>query len=287
MRLTSGTTLLLCILEAATLLPPDIPKGDVVAPKEAIRFPDFGPAPAPAPKPNPGEPQAIPTLTAETLYVIDSDTPFLVFASPPELVTLTKEAGPLRIRGKFIDSPPGSKVETRNFAGKQVVTIEANGVGRVEIIVIPAGATEEKSAIRKLIDVNNGAQPPPGPNPPGPTPPGPTPGPTTSFHVIWVHDALATLPQSQVSVMDAESVRIYLTANTTKDGQYAGWRRWDKNTDASNETATFKALWKEVKPQLTVIPCVVVERNGKADILPFPASPAEAIKLFDKYKGAK
>ena len=40
-----------------------------------------------------------------------------------------------------------------------------------------------------------------------------------------------------------------------------------------------------MKPKLTALPCVVVEVNGKADILPFPASANAAIEIFRKYKG--
>lgn len=277
MRLPRALLLPLFALAASALLaadpaPAPTPKADEkVAP--AIRFPDFGPAPAPAPKPNPGEPQAIPTLTAETLYVIDSDTPFLVFASPPELVTLTKEAGPLRIRGKFIDSPPGSKVETRNFSGKQIITIEANGVGRVEIIAIPAGATEEKSAIRKLIDVNNGAQPPP--------------QPVTSFRVIFVVESMDTLPPGVLAVSDAKAVRDYLTAKCTKEGEWPGWRRYDPDANVANEQPTMKALWAAVKPKLTTNRALVIEVNGKADILPYPANATECLATLKKYAEGK
>jgi hypothetical protein len=128
-----------------------------------------------------------------------------------------------------------------------------------------------------------GPRPPPGPNPPEPIPP--TPQPVTSFRVIFVYESGDTLPVGQAAVMDAKAVRDYLGANTTRDGNTAGWRRYDKDISLTNETPTFKALWEAVKTKLTVVPCVAIEVNGKVDILPFPATPAEAVALFRKYRG--
>ena len=46
-----------------------------------------------------------------------------------------------------------------------------------------------------------------------------------------------------------------------------------------------KALWEAVKPNLTVTPSWIIEVNGKADILPFPANAAEALKTLQNYGG--
>src|SRR3990167_9240894 len=75
-----------------------VPKG--------LRFPVLPEAPnPPSPKMEPAR------LSGEQLYVVESDTPHLLFASPLGLVGVVEESGPLRIRGRFVDG--NGKVETR------------------------------------------------------------------------------------------------------------------------------------------------------------------------------
>lgn len=125
-------------------------------------------------------------LGGDTLYVIPHDEPFLLFDSHPTLagspVTITRETGPLKIRGRFLDG--SGAVETRTFAAKHLAIVEpvAGASGRVELIAVPAGVTSEKDASRQLIDVNHGAQPPPKDDekkiePPKPVPPDVSPEP--------------------------------------------------------------------------------------------------------------
>lgn len=129
-------------------------------PVPAIKFPDVAPAPGPKPSPAPVvDPTAAVKLTAESVYVIQSDSAFLLFASPENLVTITKETGPLKYRGKFIDG--SGKVETRTLTGKFIAIVEAAGTGKVELIAVPVGADAESIATRRIIEANNGAQPPP------------------------------------------------------------------------------------------------------------------------------
>lgn len=125
-----------------------------------IRVP-VGPV-VPLPMPPAPQPGSL-RLTADTLFVIDGDAPFLVLASPAGLVSITEDAGPLVIRGRFADGL--GKVETRRFTGKQVVTVEALATGRVELLVVPVGATKTTDVIRRTLDVEAGATPCPDPKP--------------------------------------------------------------------------------------------------------------------------
>lgn len=264
---------LILVLAAAAM------SADPPAPPKPL-FPPIVPSvqPTPAPKPTPG---VVPVLAGDAQLVIASDEPFLLFDSPGGLVTIAKETGPLRIRGKFLDG--SGKVETRSYAAKHIAIVTAgDGTGRVELIAAPVGLNDESKAERMVLDVN-GARPPPV----DPVDPVVPPGPVTSFHVIFVYESGDTLTAAQHSTIYAKSVSDWLTANTTKDGQFAGWRRYDKDADASSESEPFKGLWAAVKPKVTTVPCVVIERNGKADILPLPATPAEAVALFAKYKEGK
>lgn len=243
-----------------------------------IVLPGLDPVPpAPTPQPTP----AITKLSAAELYVIEGKVPLLVLASPEGIVSVTEEAGPVKVRAIFAGN---TKYSTRNVKGPSVYFVEATGTGRVELLIARKDGTGK--VIRRTLDVNGG--PAPTPDPPGPKPPDPKPpGPVTSFHVVWVYESGDTLTQAQNSVLYAKSVSDYLNTATTKDGTTVGWRRYDKDVDVTNESPTMKALWAAVKPQLTAVPCVVVEVNGKADILPMPDTPADAVALFKKYTGGK
>lgn len=294
MRLLRYVSMLALLLaaEAAVAAPLiSIPRAAAAPtpPPASIKFPDL--QPTPGPKPTPIDPAANAKLTVDVLYVVQSDTPFLLFASPPELVTVTKETGPLRVRGKFIDG--AGKTETRNLTGKFIAIVEAANTGKVELIAVPVGADMESLAIRKTIDVDAGQGPIPPPKPPEPKPPTPPdpkpPEPVKSFRVVWVFESAATIPQAQLSVMDAKSVRDYLNANCTKDADWPGWRRWDKDTNPKDDFPVFKSIWETVQPKVATLtlPRVVIIVNDVPTIEPFPASPAAAIALFSKYNGGK
>lgn len=151
-KLTTSFLLMFCM----TVLSAD---GLAVDPP-GVRFPEFV---VPLPKPSPVSADTVPKLIPEFLYMIDSDVPLLIFASPQKLVTVTRDEGPLRVRGKFIDGD--GKTTTRTFKGKYIFTIEAAGVGRCELIIVPEGAKKETEATRKVIDVDNGEKPPLPPEP--------------------------------------------------------------------------------------------------------------------------
>lgn len=167
--------------------PPTVPRSDGAPPPPSpFKFPN-APAvdPAPAPQPVPGAALA---LSGDTVYVIPHDEPFLLFASPAKLVTITRETGPLKIRGKFLDSK--GKTETRVYPQKYLAIVEAapGAKGRAELIAVPAGITDEAKAERQAVEVDagQGPQPPPdgkketAPEPkpqPPPVPPDPKPEP--------------------------------------------------------------------------------------------------------------
>lgn len=258
------------------------PKTDPTPKTPTIVFPTFPAGEDKAPTPRPLDPAAVPKLAADTLYVVQSDVPFLQFASPPGLVKITKASGPVTMFAKFVDGD--GKAELRTFSAKHVAIIQATGSGRVELLSVPVGAADEKDAVRKTVDVGSGQapQPPPGPKPVDPV----EPQPITSFRVIFVHESGDT-NAAAAAVMNAKQVRDYLNANCTKNGEHPGWRQWDKDQDPKADFPVMKELWAAVKPNLTAIPCVVVEVNGKASIEPFPKSASDAVALFRKFNGGK
>lgn len=146
-----GTLLLVLILAVPAL-----------AEDPAIRLPDLPRPPSP-PQPSPS---TIQRITPDVLYVFDSDVDCLVTTSALGHLSVTSEAGPLRIRGRFVDNP--TVVTTKTFAGKRVFTVEPVKTGRVELIIVPPGAKAEADIIRRTLDAVVGPVPPePTPVPPG------------------------------------------------------------------------------------------------------------------------
>lgn len=268
-RFRYGSTLLvaLCGVAACATDPP-------------VRVPDPPVVPAPMPPaPAPGVPLR---LTPDVLFVIDSDVDVIVLASPDGLVSVSSEAGPVKVRAKFVEEPGVTR--TKTFKGKQVVTVEAlaGASGRCEVLVIPVGAKAAGDVIRRAVEVNAAPQPPPAPDPK----PKPDPEPVTLFRVIFVYETSAAITPAMQQVMFGEKVRAFLDGKTTPGAGGKGWRRFDKDVDAANEKdADLKALWKDARPQVTAVPCVIVAVNRRADIVPFPADETAAVALFQKYLG--
>lgn len=126
-------------------------------------------------------------------------------------------------------------------------------------------------------------QPSPSPGP-GPAP-APTPEPVRSLRVIFVKESGATLSADQTAIPSAGEIRQYLEAKTTKEGDVAGWREFDPEQQTANEQPTMKALWEAVKPKLIAPPCLVIEVNGNAKVMPFPANVAECMATLKKAAG--
>jgi hypothetical protein len=122
--------------------------------------------PAPVPTPT-----TVTRLSADQLYIIDSDIACIVLTSPSGLISVSSETGPLKIRGKFVDG--NGKTETRTYKGKYVYSLEAIGTGKAELLVIPANSADESGVIRRTLDVTVAPGPvPPVPPDPPPIPPG-------------------------------------------------------------------------------------------------------------------
>lgn len=113
------------------------------------------------------------TITKDkTYYVFDSDIPCIVLTSPQGLLKVNTEQGPIKIRERFADDP--SKVQTREYKGKYVYSLDPTGLGKCELLVVPYGAKVDADVIRRDLLVDDGSKPPP-PEPPPEPPTPPTP----------------------------------------------------------------------------------------------------------------
>ena len=115
--------------------------------------------------------------------------------------------------------------------------------------------------------------------------PAPVPDPVKSFRVIFVKESGQTLSGEQVAIPGAKEIRDYLNAKTTQEGGQVGWREYDPQQQTVNEQTTMKSLWEKVKPSLLPAPCLIVEVNGAATVMPFPSTVAEAVATLKKAGG--
>ena len=69
----------------------------------------------PQPAPVADDPHPIGTVQREEFYILQSEVPLLVVASPPGLVEITHEQGPLMARGRFAGGDGAT--ETRMLLG--------------------------------------------------------------------------------------------------------------------------------------------------------------------------
>lgn len=275
MRLTSGAHLLLALASLSFSAPADAPPADPIRIPTAPDIPQPMPPKPPAPRPS------VMRLTPDLWYVIDSDIPLMVLASPDGIVKLTEEAGPQKLKGRFIDEP--LKTQTKTFRGKEVWTVEPIRSGRVELIIIPCGPdfTLPRDIRRVTLDVDDGSGPQPPPVPPEPKPP----EPVKSFRVVFVVESGALLTAAENSVVYGKAVEDYLTAACT--GGRAGWNRLDKDNAGADLDPTMRALWQAVRPKVTATPCVAVAVNEQVDIIPLAATPAAMVETLKKYAGGK
>lgn len=139
----------------------------------------------------PAVPTVITELKEDSWFVIEADVPCIVLASRKGFVSIVPEKGPLKLRGKFADGD--GKVETRSYTAKSLWIVEPLATGEVELLIVPSGAVDEASVVRRTLVVSgNGPRPPPKPEP------GPTPTPITAktLTVVIVEKALERTPES-------------------------------------------------------------------------------------------
>ncbi len=235
------------------------------------------------PAPNPPS-TVIGTLKPDQWYVIESTAKLITLSSPEGLVAFEESQGPIRVRGLFVDG--SGKIETRTYNSPYVYFVTAVASGKTELILIPEGVTSQDDIVRQVLTVS-GIGPRPGPEPPTPDPDDPPipPGPVSSFRVIFVVESGDTLNAKQTAIAGAAEIRNYLTAKTTPEGGLAGWRQYDPQQTTANEQPTIKKLWDAVKQKLLPAPCLVIETNGTATVMAYPADVSATMAILKKARG--
>lgn len=238
----------------------------------------------PRPAPVPGDPKVVSSLAVEDWYVVESDMEIIALQSPDNVLDIEATHGPITVRGKFADGT--GKIETRVYTSSYVYFVTAKKPGKTELILIPLGVKMESEIVRQELTVTDGTGPNPPPDPFVPDPVEPdVPVPVASFRVIFVKESGATLSPEQSAIPNAKALRDYLNAKTTQEGGRSGWREYDPQQNPVSEQPTMKALWQAVVPQITSVPCMVVEVNGHATVMPFPENVDDALATLKKSGG--
>lgn len=219
-------------------------------------------------------------LTGDQLYVVTSEVQCFMLASPPGLVAISEDTGPLRVRGQFVD---GTKTETRTYRQKQVFLIEATGKGTVELLVVIVGKTKPEDVLRKTLDVDNGVAPRPPPDPPGPTPT-PAPIPLPGFRVMMQYEEASLTPE-QEGVVYGMAVRMYLQSKCVvgTDGMTKDFWILRAGLDTKNAP---KWVGDQVQRHPGQKAWMVVSDGKVGYDGPLPANANEAMSILTKIGGA-
>lgn len=219
-------------------------------------------------------------LQADQWYVVESPFELIPQSFPDGVIDIESSSGPIKVRGLFVDGT--GRTETRTYSSPYVYFVTAKATGITALNLVPVGVQTKVEIVTQVLTVTVGPRPPP--IPPAPDPDDP-PGPVKSFRVIFVKESGSTLTAEQTAIPGAKAIRDYLTAKTTPEGGLAGWREYDPQQSTANEQLTMKALWAAVLPKLLPAPCMVIEVNGKATVMPFPANVADAVETLKKAGG--
>lgn len=239
---------------------PILDEGKVVLPVNQVSV-----TPAPVTPPV-QEVTTVDKITLEEWYVVTHTSPMYVFSSPEGILTVDKEEGNVRLRGKFAGG--NGKVEARAFSAPYVYIITAQKPGKTELILLPKNAESEADAVRQTLTVSgSGPQPPPDIIPDvTPTPPSPE-----GFRVLLLIDETSNLAQAN-AVNSLKTIE-WLDANCTKDGSKPDWRLWDRTTieagnELESETEFWRKLWDEVASKVPNGPHALIVSGTDVRIIP-------------------
>ena len=219
------------------------------------------------------EQHPIGTVQREEFYVLQSDSPLLVVASPPGLVEITHEQGPMMARGKFAGGD--GKTETRMLLGNHLYFVDAVKSGSVELIVIPVGAADADQIQRQLVEVQAGPRPPPKPEPvdDDQIPVDDTGG----FRVLLLLDETADV--DTLAAVDSLQTIKWLDANADD------WRRWDRSTaetegELDKEEPVWRRIWQAAEPSLPEGPQLLVIQGKTITVRPLTSQIVQELEVL-------
>lgn len=240
------------------------------------------PAPAPPPIPTPS-PDAVVSLPADALYVLDIREPCFWMLSRPDVIRVTQVAGPWSAFAKFVGG--SGEMEDKTFAGPVVLRVRSAGNGRVQLTVIKVGAQGPADVFVQTIETGKAPEPTPAPTP-TPEPPKDIPFPGDGLRVLFLYEAdkLSTYSASMLDVLNSQEIRDYLNVKAAvgPDGKTREFRFWKYDVNASQAPK----MWQDaLKRTRTGLPWLIVSNGKSAYEGPLPATVEEALTLLKKYGG--
>lgn len=220
-------------------------------------------------------------LSGDLQYVVNSKTPGVLRPHPANLVRVTAEKGPIRIRGKFVDG--SGLTESRDYAGPYVWILEPAGKGTVELDLIPFGLKAEKEILTDSFSVDDGFTPGPDVKPdvvPEPDKPAPIPEEGFRILIVYERDTFLDLPGKQQEIVDGQKFRDFVDANCVKVGMQPEYRFYDQNVVLTAESEIWK---KAMARERKTIPWIVISNGKTGTEEALPADTDAAIKLASKY----
>jgi len=254
------------LLAALLLLVDEIPLFPV-APVPVV------PAPVVPPVTEPSDvAQPVATVSSEEFYVLQSAAEVVIVTSPPGLVEVTHELGPLIARGRWAGG--GGKVETRLLEAEHLYFVDARQAGKTELIVIPIGMTDASQIQRQLVTVQLGPQPPP---PPDPVDDDQIPiDDTKGFRVLLLLDE--TADPATLAAVNSLQTRRWL------DDQTDDWRRWDRSTveadDMDDEEPVWREIWRAAEPELPAGPQLLVIKGKTITVRPLTSQVVQELEAM-------
>ena len=261
---------MITLLAALLLLVDEIPLFPV-SPVPVVPAPVNPPVADPVDVPHP-----VATVSGEEFYVLQSAAEVVIVTSPPGLVEVTHELGPLIARGRFAGG--GGKVETRLLEADHLYFIDARQAGQTELIVIPIGMTDASQIQRQLVTVQLGPNPPPKPDPdPDPVDDDQIPvDDTKGFRVLLLLDE--TADPATLAAVNSLQTRRWL------DDQTDDWRRWDRSTvevdDMDDEEPVWREIWRAAEPELPAGPQLLVIKGKTITVRPLTSQVVQELEAM-------
>ena len=217
--------------------------------------------------------EPVATVSSEEFYVLQSAAEVVIVTSPPGLVEVTHELGPLIARGRWAGG--GGKVETRLLEAEHLYFVDARQAGKTELIVIPIGMTDASQIQRQLVTVQLGPQPPP--PPPDPVDDDQIPvDDTKGFRVLLLLDE--TADPATLAAVNSLQTRRWL------DDQTDDWRRWDRSTveadDMNDEEPVWRDIWRAAEPQLPAGPQLLVIQGKTITVRPLTSQVVQELEAM-------
>ena len=109
--------------------------------------------------------------------------------------------------------------------------------------------------------------------------------PSGEFRAFIVREVGDKLTRDQETAINSTAITAYLNAKTAKVDGRPGWRRWDDDTDTSNESPAINALWQRAKATPDATPKLVVFVGDKMSVYSI-TNEADTLATLKKIGGA-